>query len=101
MSDTEKASPKLGAGSLQAMGRMGLHEFRNAFYAGSNVATHTEAGMWGTALPSEVAAQRQDELQPGEPASPSVIDSRIKEADRQAQATPEDRGPQPRGMERE
>ncbi len=100
MSDNkEGASPKIGAGTMQAMARQGLHELRNALYPDSNVAAHPESGMYGTALPSEVAAQRQGELQPGEPPQASVIESQIKEADRQAQATHEDRGQ--RGMERE
>lgn len=52
------AETKIGAGSLQAMGRLGLQELRNAAYAGSNVAAPTEKGMYGTAMPSDVNEQR-------------------------------------------
>jgi hypothetical protein len=55
------AEKKIGAGSLQAMGRLGLQELRNALHAQSNVAASTEKGMYGTALPSEVQEQRSAE----------------------------------------
>jgi len=55
------AERKIGAGSLQAMGRLGLQELRNTMYAGSNVAAPTEKGMYGTALISDVQEQRSAE----------------------------------------
>lgn len=63
---------KMGAGSLQAMGRLGLQELRNAVYAQSNVAAATEKGMYGTALPSDVQEQRSAEPMPSAPATPSA-----------------------------
>lgn len=91
MSDKrEGASPKIGAGTLQAMGRLGAHEIRNSLYPESNVAAPTEAGIYGTALPSEIVAQRHEELQPGPAPSESVVADRLKQADRQAQLAPPD-----------
>lgn len=57
-----QASNKIGAGHVQAMGRLGLAELRNAAsMEGSNVAAPSEAGLFGTATPSEVVAQRSAE----------------------------------------
>jgi hypothetical protein len=82
------------------MARQGLQELRNALYPDSNVAvSHVESGVYGTALPSEVAAERQKDLQPGEAPSPSILESRVKEADRQANLTPHER--EPPSLERE
>lgn len=54
--------PKIGAGHLAAMGRLGLHELRSAFYPESNVAQRSEYGLYGTMTPGEVAeARRPDE----------------------------------------
>ena len=89
MSDNrEGTNPKVGAGHLQAMGRQGLHELRNALYPASNVAAPSDAGAYGVALPSEIAAQRHEDLQPGEAPATSIIDSRIKAADRQVNLSP-------------
>lgn len=85
MKDEQKAAtPKFGAGTGQAWLRQGLHEIRNALYPGSNVAAPTETGMYGTALPSEVAADKQRDLRPGETPNASIIESRIRSADRLA-----------------
>src|ERR1051325_10254053 len=86
----EGASPKIGAGTFQAMGRQGLHELRNALYPGSNVAAPPEAGIYGTALPSEVVAQRHEDLQPGPSPPSSVIADRLKAAARPAQLSTPD-----------
>jgi hypothetical protein len=51
---------KLGDGHLKAMVRQGLAELRGAFYAGSNVAQPTEAGMLGRPTPGEIANERDE-----------------------------------------
>lgn len=57
------AETKIGAGSLQAMARLGLQELRNAAsFEGSNVVAPTEKGMYGTAMASDVKDQRNEEL---------------------------------------
>ena len=49
---------KMGEGSLAAMGRLGLKELRNAFNPSRESVADAEIGMYGTALPSEVAVAR-------------------------------------------
>ena len=59
---SSRPSPKFGAGHLEAFGRQGMAEIRNALYPESNVAQrHAEPGIYGTAVPSEVDRQRQAE----------------------------------------
>ncbi len=53
--------PKIGEGHLEAMGRLGLREIRGAFYPESNVAQHSEYGLYGTRTPGEVAADRRSD----------------------------------------
>jgi hypothetical protein len=57
---SEENTPKIGAGHAAAMARLGLRELRAAFLPESNIAQpHAEYGLYGTALPSEVAEARQ------------------------------------------
>lgn len=58
MSEEDKPKPKWGAGTLQAMGRQGFNEIRNALYPESNIAVPAEHGTFGTTIPSEVQRQR-------------------------------------------
>lgn len=43
------------------MARMGLRELRGAAYPGSNIAQHSEYGLYGTLTPGEVAESRRGE----------------------------------------
>ena len=72
---------KIGAGHAAAMGRLGLHELRNAVMPESNVAQqHAEYGLYGTATPGEVSeARRVEEYDRGEEGG-SVLDDRMQQA---------------------
>jgi hypothetical protein len=65
---------KIGAGSLSAMGRQGLNELRAVFFPDSNIAQPTEAGMYGTATPAEVAKSRDTDMARTEAAFGAVKD---------------------------
>lgn len=51
-------TPKIGAGSLEAMGRQGLKELRAALYPDSNIAREAEMGTYGTLTQGEIAEQK-------------------------------------------
>jgi len=57
----EKAWKPIGTGHAAAMGRLGLAELRGAFYNESNVAQHSEYGLYGTRTPGEVQDARRDD----------------------------------------
>jgi len=78
--------PKLGAGHASAMFRQGLAELRAAMYPDSNVAQPTVYGIAGTKTPGEVMQEKQAEMtDPDE--NPSILDERMKAAERQAEPT--------------
>lgn len=83
--NNQEPTPKIGAGHLQAMGRLGLAELRAAVFPGSEIA-QSDPGIYGSATQSEVVAQRRDEMQSPAGDRSSVIDDRLKEAERQAGA---------------
>jgi hypothetical protein len=96
MSDKRESggTPKIGAGHLQAFARQGFAEIRNALYSDSNVAQRfAEPGIYGTAVPSEVAAERQADTQE------RSIPDRVNDAKQEPEPARESReGP---GMERD
>ena len=61
MSSEETTFRKFGEGHVSAMGRLGLGELRGALYPESNVAQHSEYGLYGTLTPGEVAEARRGE----------------------------------------
>lgn len=73
-------SPKLFAGHAQAMGRLGVHELRNAAYTGANVAASGETGLYGTATPQEVHEQQMS-------VEPSPLESALQRARKRLQTT--------------
>ncbi|MFO0835825.1 MAG: hypothetical protein U0638_12700 [Phycisphaerales bacterium] len=109
--------PKLGAGALGAMGRLGLHELRSVVQAfpDSNVVQPTEMGVLGTKSAQEVVDERRRDLmpgaeperelqQPGPPASSSPLDAHLARArDAVGQGRESRRGPEPErdGLERD
>ena len=86
--------PIIGAGHAKAMLRQGLDELRAAMYTESNVAQPTEYGMYGTPLPSEIAAEHRGESRDLDHA-PSTLDERLNDVGREP---PE---PQSREIERD
>lgn len=94
----EENAPKIGAGHASAMFRQGLAELRAAaFHPESNVAQPTVYGIYGTKTPGEVMQEKQGESRdPDE--QPSILDERLKQAERQVGA---DREPEPPQQERE
>lgn len=85
MSSDKNPAPKLGAGNLQAMGRLGLAELRAAAYSDSPIA-QTDPGLYGNALPSEVVGQRQAETQAPSPGTHATLGDRVAAAERQVSA---------------
>ncbi len=80
---------KIGVGHAGAMWRAGLRELRAMLYPESNISQQTELGIYGTALPSEVATVRQrdgPELNTINDINPGLAD-RIRALERQP-ATP-------------
>lgn len=51
---------KIGVSHPGAMWRQGLGELRNALYPESNIAAHTEQGIYGTLSAGEVADIRRE-----------------------------------------
>jgi hypothetical protein len=49
---------KIGEGSLEAMGRLGLKELRNALNPSKDSVADSEIGMYGTATQGEIANAR-------------------------------------------
>jgi len=74
-------SPKVGAAHASAMWRQGLRELRGALYPESNVAQHSEYGLYGTLTPGEVAESRREGSMDGDRDSGSVLDSRLQQAE--------------------
>ncbi|MBL9084250.1 MAG: hypothetical protein JNK76_20790 [Planctomycetales bacterium] len=79
---------KIGEGSLGAMGRLGLHELRNATYPDSNIAHHGEVGMYGNPTQGEVAEARESE-----PEKESIVDRHVREAESHPEPNEPDRDP--------
>lgn len=77
---------KIGEGHAGAMLRQGLKETRAAFYPNSNIAQHSEYGLYGTLTPGEVAESRRDTVLDAEQEtlkSQSVLDQSLqRSADR-------------------
>jgi hypothetical protein len=94
------ASRKIGEGHLEAVGRLGVHELRAAFYPGSNIAQHTEYGLYGTMTPGEVAEARRGDgydLEEESRRSDSVLADhaqRVKERDERDDHGRDSRGPE-------
>lgn len=58
-------SPKVGAGHLSAMGRLGLRELRNAVNPSRESIADTEMGLYGSATPQEVHDIRRGDTEIG------------------------------------
>jgi hypothetical protein len=90
----EKPAPKLGAGHLSAMGRLGLAELRAAaVFSESNIVQPAPYGIVGTKTPGEVQDDREASVREAEEQSHSVLDGRLEDADR-GSATQEREPPQ-------
>ena len=78
---------KIGAGHLEAMGRLGLREFRAAAYPDSNIAQPSEYGIYGTATPGEVSESRRDDGIDQQPQidKDSILGSRLEMARERAE----------------
>ena len=91
---------KIGEGTLEAMGRLGLKELRNAFNPSRESVADSEIGMYGTATQGEIASAR-DGAGSG-PEQEAMTMSELRAA-AQEQAKDNDRGKdgpdQSRGME--
>ena len=57
-------SPKIGAGHVSAMGRLGLRELRNAANPSRESIADNELGLYGTSTPQDVDKIRQASMQP-------------------------------------
>jgi hypothetical protein len=78
---SEETARKIGEGHVAAMGRMGLGELRGALYPESNVAQHSEYGLYGTLTPGEVAeARRGGESHELDHDGGSILDNRLAQA---------------------
>lgn len=65
---------KIGSGSLQAMGRLGLKELRNAMNPSRESVADSEIGLYGTQTQGEIAAARGG---PGEGPEQESKDSKL------------------------
>ncbi len=74
---------KIGEGHLKAMGRLGVQEARSIVYPGSNIAQHSEYGLYGTLTPGEVAESRRGDdrdLDEESPRSSSILANSMQKA---------------------
>lgn len=92
---SSNGEPIIGKGHAKAMFRQGLDELRAAMYTESNVAQPTEYGMYGTPLPSEIAAEHRGESHDLSNHKPATLDERLNDVGREP---PE---PESRDLERE
>ena len=93
---------KIGAGHAQAMVRLGLNELRNVFtFAGSNITAPTDPGLYGNATQSEVRDQKGIGHEPQEKEQESVLESRLNQADKLAEASRDSRARDQRSFEKE
>jgi len=92
---------KIGEGSLEAMGRLGLKELRNAFNPSRESVADTEIGMYGTATQGEIANARSGAGDGPEQESLSMKDLRAAAKEKtQANERGMDGQEQSRGRER-
>jgi hypothetical protein len=94
---------KIGEGSLEAMGRLGLKELRNAINPSKDSVADTEIGMYGTATQGEIASARSGAGEGPEQESMTMNELRSAAQDK-AKEKENNRGldgpDQSRGMER-
>jgi hypothetical protein len=92
----DKQTTKIGAGHAAAMARLGLRELRSAFYPQSNIAQQTEHGLYGSLTPGEVAeGKREQSLDlEQEQEKDSVLEERMREAERREGPEPESKEPE-------
>jgi hypothetical protein len=94
---------KIGEGSIQAMGRLGLKELRNALNPSRESVADSEIGMYGTLTQGEIANARSGAGDGPEQESMSLDDLRSAAKQDQAKEQNNDRGKdgpdQHRGME--
>jgi hypothetical protein len=94
---------KIGEGSLEAMGRLGLKELRNALNPSKESVADSELGMYGTATQGEIAGARKNPGDGPEQESMTMNDLRSA-AQEKARESENQRGmdgpEQSRGMER-
>jgi hypothetical protein len=94
---------KIGEGTLEAMGRLGLKELRNAFNPSRESVADSEIGLYGTATQGEIANAREGAGEGPEQEKMSMKDLRSA-AQEKANENDNDRGKdgpdQDRGMER-
>jgi hypothetical protein len=82
MRERDSPEPKIGAGHLSAMARLGLREMRGAMYPESNVAQpNAEYGLYGTRTPGEVAEARRLDGLDGDQEQSSVLADRLRQAE--------------------
>ncbi|MCC7290459.1 MAG: hypothetical protein IT449_00190 [Phycisphaerales bacterium] len=81
--------------------RQGMHELGSIFYGPGTVAQHPELGMIATRPPGLVTEGLRPDKQHDaskDDAMPSILDERLRQAERQVEA---DREPEPPQQERE
>lgn len=86
---------------LSAYFRQGLHELGSVFYGPGTAAQHPEYGMLGTRPPGLVTdglRPDKEHSQGKDDAAPSILDERLKQAERQVEA---EREPEPPQQERD
>ncbi len=82
MNERDSPEPKIGAGHLSAMARLGLKELRSAaYFEGSNVAQPGELGLYGSLTPSEVSAGRVADSRDADVDKSSVLADRLRQAE--------------------
>jgi hypothetical protein len=95
------AMAKIGEGSLEAMGRLGLKELRNALNPSKESVADSEIGMYGTATQGEIANARSGGGDGPEQESMTMNDLRSAAQEKAKENQRGMDGPeQSRGMER-
>jgi len=91
---------KIGEGTLEAMGRLGLKELRNAFNPSRDSIADSEIGMYGTATQGEIANARSGAGEGPEQESLTMSDMRGAAQDQSRENDQGKDGPDhSRGME--
>jgi hypothetical protein len=93
---------KIGEGHLEAMGRLGLKELRNAFNPSRESVADSEIGLYGSATQGEIASAREGAGKGPEQEAMSMNDLRADAQDK-AKGNENEQGKdgpdQSRGME--
>jgi hypothetical protein len=89
---------KIGEGHMEAMGRLGWKELRNAVTPGRESVADTEIGLFGTATQGEIAQDRGSYGLDAEQEKAAGVSPQAQEAQQAEPSAPSQEAPQQEGQ---